>query len=104
MSASVPESPSALKSAPPEKHVGQQLPARHAKNASISASVPKSPSPLKSEVPQAGGGQPQRAMRDDGRPPACVNTPPTQSNPSGATCRLKPLSLIPVPRGDQAEP
>src|SRR5215471_7498650 len=50
MSASVPVSPSPLKSALPQ--VSQQLPARHAKKASISASVPVSPSPLKSALPQ----------------------------------------------------
>src|SRR2546423_8572443 len=46
MSASVPISPSPLKSAEP--HEAQQLPARHAKNDSMSASVPTSPSLLKS--------------------------------------------------------
>src|SRR5262249_2292968 len=54
MSASVPTSPSALKSAVPQ--VSQQLPPRHAKNASMSASVPTSPSLLKSALPQGGGG------------------------------------------------
>src|SRR4051812_41219679 len=46
ISASVPTSPSRLKSA--LAHVVQQLPARQAKKASMSASVPTSPSPLKS--------------------------------------------------------
>src|SRR5947209_4498191 len=46
MSASVPTSPSALKSAVPQ--AVQQLPARQAKKASMSASVPMSPSLLKS--------------------------------------------------------
>src|SRR3954463_10064445 len=48
ISASVPKSPSLLKSADP--HEAQQFPAKHAKNASMSASVPISPSPLKSEL------------------------------------------------------
>src|SRR5882724_1702738 len=48
MSASVPVSPSPLKSAEPQ--VGQQLPARQAKKASMSASVAVSPSRLKSAV------------------------------------------------------
>src|SRR5947208_2520984 len=52
MSASVATSPSALKSA--ESQVGQQLPAMHAKKASISASVAVSPSWLKSAEPQQG--------------------------------------------------
>src|SRR3954462_4255347 len=52
MSAAVPISPSALKSAPCGSQVGQQVPERHAKNASMSASVPMSPSPLKSALPQ----------------------------------------------------
>ncbi len=46
MSASVPRSPSLLKSA--LKQWAQQFPPRQAKNASMSASVPTSPSPLKS--------------------------------------------------------
>src|ERR1051325_9211729 len=46
MSASVPTSPSLLKSALP--HAAQQLPATHAKKISMSASVPTSPSLLKS--------------------------------------------------------
>src|SRR4051812_13955636 len=50
MSASVPKSPSPLKSA--ESHAGQQKPAKQRKNASMSASVPTSPSWLKSEDPQ----------------------------------------------------
>src|SRR4051812_21176535 len=50
MSASVAESPSALKSA--ESHAGQQLPAMQAKKASMSASVAESPSWLKSAEPQ----------------------------------------------------
>lgn len=58
ISASVPTSPSLLKSAPPGKHVGQQFPPTHAKNASISASVPASPSPLKSLVLHTLSGSP----------------------------------------------
>src|SRR5262245_35576014 len=54
MSASVPTSPSALKSALLRQGHAGQLPARHAKNASMSASVPTSPSQLKSASPQAG--------------------------------------------------
>src|SRR5205814_8836819 len=52
MSASVPISPSALKSAEPQ--VLQQLPPRQAKKASMSASVPMSPLPSKSAVLQLG--------------------------------------------------
>src|SRR5437899_6024438 len=50
MSASVPTSPSPLKSAVVLQGGGGQVPARHAKNASMSASVPTSPSQLKSAV------------------------------------------------------
>src|SRR5438874_3089249 len=54
ISASVPTSPSALKSAVELHGVAGQFPARHAKKASISASVPTSPSQLKSALPQPG--------------------------------------------------
>src|SRR3954465_4988063 len=54
MSASVPTSPSLLKSAELGQGGAGQLPARHAKKASMSASVPVSPSQLKSAEPQAG--------------------------------------------------
>src|SRR5690349_24057883 len=52
MSASVPVSPSALKSAELVQGAAGQLPARHAKKDSMSASVPVSPSQLKSAEPQ----------------------------------------------------
>src|SRR5262245_48494228 len=54
MSASVPTSPSALKSAVLVHGSEGQLPLRHAKKDSMSASVPTSPSQLKSAVPQVG--------------------------------------------------
>src|SRR5262245_52275675 len=54
MSASVPTSPSALKSAVLWQGDAGQLPARHAKKASMSESVPTSPSQLKSAVPHDG--------------------------------------------------
>src|ERR1051325_6376652 len=56
MSASVPMSPSALKSALAWQGAAGQAPARHEKKASMSASVPTSPSQLKSALPQEGGG------------------------------------------------
>src|SRR5436190_3653367 len=49
MSASVPRSPSPLKSG---LQVGQHVPDRQEKKSSMSASVPISPSPLKSALPQ----------------------------------------------------
>ena len=52
MSASVPTSPSPLKSAPLVHGALGQVPARQAKNDSMSASVPTSPSQLKSALPQ----------------------------------------------------
>src|SRR3954447_15039316 len=54
MSASVPVSPSALKSAEPLHGAAGQVPARQRKNASMSASVPMSPSQLKSALPHVG--------------------------------------------------
>src|SRR5205807_7713206 len=68
MSASVPTSPSPLKSLLLGQGGGGQLPARQAKNASISASVPTSPSQLKSAVPQP-------------PPSAMVQNPPESSKP-----------------------
>src|SRR6185369_8597474 len=56
MSASVPESPSALKSAVEVQGAAGQFPAMQAKNASMSASVPTSPSQLKSAEPQCDAG------------------------------------------------
>src|SRR3954466_13074882 len=56
MSASVPVSPSLLKSALLVRGAAGQFPAKHAKNASISASVPTSPSQLKSALPQCATG------------------------------------------------
>src|SRR4051812_5328000 len=53
MSASVPTSPSALKSAEFAHGASGHVPDRHAKNASMSPSVPTSPSQLKSAVPHA---------------------------------------------------
>src|SRR4051812_5689797 len=55
MSASVPISPSELKSALLVQGAAGQLPARQRKKASMSASVPMSPSQLKSALPQGGG-------------------------------------------------
>src|SRR5436190_1999543 len=52
MSESVPISPSPLKSALLMQGSDGHVPARQAKNASMSASVPTSPSQLKSMVPQ----------------------------------------------------
>src|ERR1044071_278260 len=52
ISASVPKSPSALKSALLVQGSGGHVPARQEKNASMSASVPRSPSQLKSALPQ----------------------------------------------------
>src|SRR5262245_13213006 len=51
MSASVPVSPSELKSALLVQGAAGQVPARHAKKASMSESVPVSPSQLKSALP-----------------------------------------------------
>src|SRR5262245_36222590 len=61
MSASVAESPSALKSALLVQGGGGQVPARQRKKASMSASVATSPSQSKSAEPQGGGGLPSRA-------------------------------------------
>ena len=52
MSASVPTSPSPLKSAEFVQGAAGQVPDRHAKKALMSASVPMSPSQLKSAEPQ----------------------------------------------------
>src|SRR2546421_12125193 len=54
MSASVPTSPSPLKSAELVHGAAGQVPAKHEKNDSMSASVPTSPSQLKSAVPHVG--------------------------------------------------
>src|SRR5262245_40905158 len=56
MSASVPMSPSPLKSALLGQGGAGQLPPMQAKKASMSASVPTSPSQLKSALPQVGCG------------------------------------------------
>ncbi len=56
MSASVPMSPSPLKSAEFVQGAAGQDPARQAKKAEMSESVPMSPSQLKSAVPQVGAG------------------------------------------------
>jgi hypothetical protein len=60
MSASVPMSPSPLKSAELVHGGGGQMPERQEKKALMSESVPMSPSQLKSAVPQAGGGLPRQ--------------------------------------------
>src|SRR5262245_33109406 len=90
MSASVPISPSLLKSASLSQGGLGQVPAMQAKKASISASVPMSPSQLKSALPQGGrGGQPQRAKRVAGMP-TDVKTPPAKraARPSSNTPRV----------------
>src|SRR5262245_30866667 len=88
MSASVPMSPSLLKSAVLVHGGLGQVPPRQAKKASMSGSLPMSPSQSKSALPQGGrGGQPQRAKRVAGTAPTKENTPPAKSavRPSSKT-------------------
>src|SRR5262245_6172659 len=79
MSASVPTSPSPLKSAVEAHGAEGHVPARQAKKLSISASVPTSPSQSKTAEPQQLSTQ--RAQYAETPAPAFTKAPPTYSVP-----------------------
>src|SRR5437868_3000537 len=81
MSASVPRSPSALKSAVLVQGGGGHWPERQAKKASMSASVPMSPSQLKSAVPQSVAG-------------SMVQNPADSSNPEPAATPVVTCPMV----------
>src|SRR5262249_7443938 len=94
ISASVPMSPSRLKSAVLVQGAAGQLPAMQAKNDSMSASVPVSPSQLQSAEPHCGGtfgtGTPP-ALSAVGAPTAPgLNSPIVAVPVTGATFAVNP--------------